>query len=141
MNLVNGSRLAPWQRNASLTGISLSRPPPISFRPPSSPQIKKPLQKRPPLPAASPFTFTSHRRMLNIGSALLLIFILMLRTDLLHNIPSRHNTYKILLVINNRYKILPHSLVQQIFHIRVHTHRRIICPPLERSDRNFLRSL
>ena len=26
MNLVDGSRLAPWQRNASLTGFSLPRP-------------------------------------------------------------------------------------------------------------------
>ena len=36
MNLVTGSRLAPWQRNASFTGIFLPRPSPISFRPPYS---------------------------------------------------------------------------------------------------------
>jgi len=33
MNLVTGSWLAPWQRNASLTGFSLLRPPPAHFRP------------------------------------------------------------------------------------------------------------
>ena len=33
MNLVSGSWLAPWQRNASLTGIWLPGPSPIHFRP------------------------------------------------------------------------------------------------------------
>ena len=31
MNLVNGSRLVPWQRNASLPGLPLPQPPPIRF--------------------------------------------------------------------------------------------------------------
>ncbi len=51
MNLVNGSRLAPWQRNASLTGNMLPGPSPILFRPPSyfSVPLPSPTQKDTPL--------------------------------------------------------------------------------------------
>ena len=78
--------------------------------------------------------------MLYIGSAFFFIFILMLRTDILHDVSSCDNTYKILLVINNRYKILPHGLVQQVFHIGIHTNGCIVGPALECCDGNLLRS-
>ena len=123
--------LAPWQRNASLTGISVLRPSPIHFRPFPYPSPQFQCKKGPRNPRQAFFLFSSYSRMLYICFAFFFIFILTLGTNILHYVPSCDNTYKILLVVNNRYKILSHSLVQQIFHVGIHTDRRIVGPALE----------
>ena len=111
------------------------RPPALSHPLPSFsisiPQFQ--CKKGPRNPRQAFFLFSSYSRMLYICFAFFFIFILTLGTNILHYVPSCDNTYKILLVVNNRYKILPHSLVQQIFHVGIHTDRRIVGPALELS--------